>query len=62
MTSVAQSASVEAICGTSVGKLKVLHVISEQMVLQPFQQRADVLGVLQKPLRTEDGSLRDSKL
>ena len=38
------------------------HVFNKQMVLQPFQERAEVLGVLQEPLWIEYGSPRDSKL
>jgi len=41
--------------------LLALHVIREQMVLQPFQERADILGVLQEPLLTKVGSLSYSK-
>jgi len=31
-----------------------LHDVSEEMVLQPFEERADILGELQEPVRTED--------
>jgi len=41
--------------------LQALHVVSEQMVLQPFEERADIFGVLQEPLWAENGSLRDSE-
>jgi len=41
--------------------LQALHVVSEQLVLQPFEERADILSVLKEPLSTKDGSLKDSK-
>jgi len=33
---------------------QVLHVVSEQEVLQPFQEKTDLLGVFHEPFRTED--------
>jgi len=36
--------------------LQALLVVSEQMALQLFEERADILGVLQEPLWTKDAA------